>query len=91
MQEYDEDGNEVIDFLEFYRVRNCQRGLTKEQPVQRYIQMYQTFQDEAIQFPELELRHTLNILETNDKKLTKGQGSPDETVERQSQIVGDPF
>ena len=38
--------------------------------------MYQTFQDEAIQFPELELRHTLKNLEANDKKLTKGQGSP---------------
>ena len=33
--------------------------------------MYQTFQDEAHQFPELDLRHTLKNLEENDKKLTK--------------------
>ena len=35
MQEYDEDGNEVIDFLEFYRVRNWYKphGWINEQPV----------------------------------------------------------
>ena len=49
--------------------------------------MYQTFQDEAIQFPELELRHTLNNLEANDKKLTKGKGSLDQISQRSSEIV----
>ena len=81
MQEYDEDGNEVIDFLEFYRVRakkyiNADYASRFVADFRYKIKMYQTFQDEAIQFPELELRHTLKNLETNDKKLTKGHGFP---------------
>ena len=39
MQEYDEDGNEVIDFLEFYRVRNSLKpqGYIEVQSVQSII------------------------------------------------------